>query len=144
MSTFGNQMSPGIHLRNNKRTQYFVVLVSCLAVLISLLFPFKQNFDDGQLTKSSSQATIKVAHSSDHLPFAPGPFEPSLPNETESTDDTYDEVNKIYEHLSAEVTKELHSEKHIFVQLRTLIENRSTVSYFILYHCWKSFPSELA
>jgi hypothetical protein len=139
-------MSLGNHLRTHKRTQNFVVLAGCFVVLLSILFPFQSAFAKDAFGKeiTSSDTEIKKAHSPDQLPFSPSPFETSSLNEGESTDDSDDEFNKLYEQLGAQATEELHSEKHIFVQLRTLIENRTTVSRFILYHCWRSFPAELA
>jgi hypothetical protein len=139
-------MNLAIQLRTHKRTQNFVVLAGCLAVLLSFLFPFQSAFAKDAFPKetTASHHEIKKTHSSDQVPFTPGPFESSSLNEGESTDDSDDEFSKLYEHLGAQATEELHSEKNIFVQLRTLIENRSTVSRFILYHCWRSFPSELA
>lgn len=130
-------------LTPRKPAQFCVMLTGCLAVLFSLLFPFQNAFEENSLGDHTSHTEVRAAHNSDHLPFPSGPIEPS-PTEKESTDDSEDDLSKLFEHLFVEVSEELLSEKHIFIQLRTVNENRSRVSYFILYHCWKSFPAELA
>lgn len=139
-------MKASNQLTHKKRTHKVVVLAGCFAVLFSLLFPFQYAFaKDFEKGNAASHSAIKSHHNPDQLPFTPGPIiEPSSTGEGETADDSDDDLHKLTTPLFTQGAEELHSQKNTFVQLKTSIENRTTVSYVILYHSWKSFLITLA
>jgi hypothetical protein len=80
-------------------------------------------------------------HPSSSTPWIPSPtpIEIPSPDERDSTDwDDY-QLTKLCGNLSLSFKGSLHSKKSLFVELTQSIENRSSISLFILYQCWKSF-----
>jgi len=61
--------------------------------------------------------------------------------EDESKDDSKDRTSSLGSNFSYESNIIISSEKSLFHQLALAIQNRTTVSLFILHHSWKSFLS---
>ena len=120
-----------------------VGLVTCLVFLIRILDSSLQITDrSDQFTSVSHHASLASDDHSGRVPLlpVPDPFEPPTPDEAESKDECDDEITKLFAHLSPNLSERLHGKKQLFLNSKISIENRSSVSLFVLYHCWKSFP----
>lgn len=120
----------------------------CFVVVATLLFSFQTPKWSASPVQEKVERQAAAAHEElkssshgDHLPSAPTPtpVEPPLPDEGESENDGDDELGKIYGLHPIGSKQILDANECQFTQLNFAIDNLSSVSLFILYHCWKDF-----
>ena len=134
-------MNKSSHSVGRKRAMVMVSLITCLVFFLKVFGSYAFVAEQVVSFKAASAAS-SLSHDSGSHPFfpQPDPFEPPAPDEAESKDECDDEVSKLLAHLSPKISDRLHAKKRLLSHLKVSIENRSSVSLFILYHCWKSFP----
>lgn len=119
-------------------TSFVVVSVQAHNTDISSVHP-------DELCLVSDADCVLVNH--DPVPFPPALnplfYEPAIPGGgvEQSEDGTDDEISKLSCIVSPEVSLTLHAKSYILSELKLSFERRPSISFVILYHCWKSFLS---
>ena len=117
------------------------IVIMCLVAFSKVLGSFLPAPQPVLSVSTHSHGAIILEHKSGSLPLfpLPGPVESSGKDEVESKDECDDDINKLVASLSA-LSESRHAKDQLFFHLESSIENRASVSLFVLYHCWKSFP----
>lgn len=120
----------------------FVICTVAFSKVLASILPLAEA---GQAGEVSFHGPVISAHKSGSLPVfpVPEPMESSGKEEVEFEDESDDELHKLVAALTSSQQPD-HAKDQLFFQLQTSIENRPSVSLFVLYHCWKSFPTQIS
>ena len=115
-------------------------VVICLAFLWQMVGPMLRASEPSHALISHSHGISFFDHHSSTVPLfpCPNPPEPPTPDEVEASDESNDELSSLFANLRAADDDSLFAKKQLLSHLRVSIENRSSVSLVVLYHCWKS------
>jgi hypothetical protein len=117
------------------------LLRSCFIAIVTLFLVWEGgNASASVSSKRDTAAYFFDDHSSEHRDSPePAPLERDVRDEGESESDSEDEADQLNHTVTSEITRDFHSGKLLFFQLRLACESRASVSLIILHHCWKSF-----
>jgi hypothetical protein len=126
----------------NKPNFWFEGLLKCCFVAVVALFLILEgrkaaaNISFGKDHASSFLGDYSSHHGDCSKPV---PLEREARDEGESENDSKDETDQLSHIVTPASTRDFHSGKLLFFQLRLASESRTSVSLIILHHCWKSF-----
>jgi hypothetical protein len=134
-------MKDGSHFVVRKRAMQLTAgVVICLAFVWQMVIPFLHASEPTHIAISHSHGVSFFDHHSSTVPLFPCPNPPEAPasDEVEANDESNDELSSLFANLRGEDNDTLFAKKQLLSHLRVSLENRSSVSFVVLYHCWKS------
>lgn len=134
------------HLMNRKLPMLgMAIIIMCLVAFSKFLGTFLQTSEPVLALSSQQHGPVIFEHKSGSLPLfpIPGPLESSGKDEVESKDECDDDISKLVANVNAG-KENRHSKDQLLFHLQSSLENRASVSLFVLYHCWKSLPSQIS
>jgi hypothetical protein len=122
-----------------------VALTSFIVVSVQAVETAKSNQAPEELSFVSDADCVLTNHDQIPLPPTLNPlfYEAAIPGGgVEQTEDGTDhEFSKLSCIISPEVSLTLHAKNFVLSELQLSFERRPSISFVILYHCWKSFLS---
>ena len=120
-----------------------------IAGLLTCLVLFSKALDMPQHPVAPAKAPAALSHDISafdrdsgfiHLFPCPALVEPTVSREVESESDAHHDLTAPLADLFYAASATFHTKKYLYTHLRASFHNRASVSLFVLYHCWKSFP----
>jgi hypothetical protein len=126
------------------------VFCYCIVALTTFVFVSHQSVaaantsQQDEISLVCQPEFVLVNHDPDPFPTTLNPliFEPAIPGGgVESSEDgtDYDQVSKLSCIVPPQVSLTLHAKTFVLSELKHSYERRPSISFVILYHCWKSF-----